>query len=186
MKKLFFSGKEFYRVLAMLKGKNKLRLEKALNITLDIIKSKTAGTMVIVSKKREYFSEHLASVILEALALGFSFNAALQLKDGEYELRKLNIKDYSRESKRERAKARLIGRQGRTKRTLETLSGCSIVLTDHTVAILGKSSNIEIAIKAIMALLRGSKQANVYRFLEKSQVKLRALEEENIEEMIEK
>lgn len=179
---LFFKGKEFYRILAALKGKNKKKLENVLSINLEIKKS---GTITIKSINKDFFSEYIASKVLEAISFGFNLQTALQLKDTEYDFKKLNIKFYSRASQQERARARLIGKKGKTKTTIENLTDCDIILTNNTVAILGKVNNVKVATKAVESLLRGSKQANIYKYLEKNRSRLKALEKENIEEFIE-
>ena len=157
------------------------QLEKKLKAKIEISKQ---GEIRIST--RDHFQEYLIETIIEAVALGFEFSTAIQLENIDYEFKKLNVKNYAKAQNQERAKARLIGPQGRTKATIEELSECEIILTNHTVAIIGQSNNVETAAKAIEALLRGSRQANIFSYLEKSKARLHKLEEENVEELIEK
>ena len=59
-------------------------------------------------------------------------------------------------------------------------------MTNHTVAIIGQTNNVEIASRAIESLIRGSPHSSVYRFLEKSKAHLKEIDKEDVEEMIEK
>lgn len=178
MRKLFFEARELGRIFKNIYPIKKL--EKRLKAKIDINKQ---GEIKISS--RDSFQELIISNIIEAIALGFDFSIAIQLENTDYEFRKLNIKNYVKTQNQRRAKSRLIGPQGRTKATIEELSNCHIVLSNHTVAIIGRADNVETATKAIESLLRGSKQANIFKFLERSQARLRELEEENVEEFIE-
>ncbi len=178
MRKLFLIERELGRVLKNMHDIKKL--EKKLKADIKISKQ---GEISISTQ--DHFQEYLIETIIEAVAMGFSSHIALQLENTDYEFKKLNVKTYTKAQNQARAKARLIGPQGKTKTTIEELSGCSIALSDHTVAIIGHSNNVETASRAIESLLRGSKQANIFKFLERSQARLKALEEENIEELIE-
>ncbi len=180
MSKLFFSDKMLYRLL---KNRDRLReVERRLGVKIE---SKGRGGITITSLRKDSVAEYNASRILEAFALGFELDIALQLEDVNYSLAKLNIKDLVRSTRVSSAIGRIIGREGRTKRVIEELSECAIVVSDHTAAVIGRSENVETATSALMSLIRGSKQANIYRFLEKSRVRLKELEED-IERYIEK
>jgi len=173
MKKIFFQGKELGRIINQFhqKGLSKKRIEEILGVTFEfldnyiVIKNKNGG---------DSFSEHLAVEILDAIALGFDINTALQLKDTDYVLRKINIKSYVKLNRLRTVKARLIGTKGKTKHTLENISECNIVLSDHTVGIIGSVENVEMAVHAVMSLIRGAVQSKVYSFLERSRANAKA------------
>lgn len=177
MRKLFFSRKEFSRVLKL---KNKV--EKALDIKIEIKKD----GITVESKKEDPFLEYIASKILEAVSLGFDADSAMQLQDTNYIMRKINVKDLVRASKINLAIARVIGTKGKTKKIISGLTECDIIVTDYDVAVIGKGDNVETATNALISLIKGSKQSNIYNFLEKNRARLRELEEEDIEEFIEK
>lgn len=181
MRKLLFSGKELYRILN-LKSRIK-KLESRLNVRIEIDKN---GNIFITSIKKDSVVEYMASRILEAIALGFDMESAMQLYNPDFTLTIINVKDFVRDSRVNLALGRVIGTKGRTKEVIKELSGCEIVISNHAVAVIGRAENVETANQAIISLLRGSKQANIYNYLERNRARLRALEEESVEELIEK
>ncbi|MGB9708152.1 MAG: KH domain-containing protein [Candidatus Pacearchaeota archaeon] len=178
MRKLFLEARELGRVLKNMH--NIKKLGKKFKAKIEISKQ---GEVNISSKEK--LQEYLIEKMLEAVSLGFSFNVAMQIEKTDYEFKKINIKDYVKAQNQERAKARLIGPQGKTKTTIEELSDCNVVLSNHTVAIIGLSNNVETALRAIESLLRGSRQANIFSYLERNRARLKALEEEEVEKFIE-
>ena len=66
-------------------------------------------------------------------------------------------------------RGRIIGREGKTKRTIEEISGCDLYINEdiNQIGIIGNAESIEEATTALTNLIKGSKHANVYRFLEK-------------------
>jgi ribosomal RNA assembly protein len=63
-------------------------------------------------------------------------------------------------------KARIIGTEGKTKRTIESLGECYIIVKDSIVYLLAPADKVEYITTAITNLIKGSKQSNVYKFLE--------------------
>jgi len=51
---------------------------------------------------------------------------------------------------------------------LHDLSNCLIVVKENQVGIIGKSEDIDFARQAVVSMIHGSKQGNVYAYLEKS------------------
>ena len=89
------------------------------------------------------------------------------LKDETYIFRIIRIKQITRKANLEPVRSRLIGTYGKTKHAIEAIADCKIVIRDNSVGIIGAAEEIEEATTAINNLIRGSKQANVYKFLEK-------------------
>lgn len=140
--------------------KEKENLEKSLNISLKII-----GKKVIF--EGDSLSEYEALIVLEAIEFGFSAKKAITLKNEEMIFRKVPIRNFTRRKDLSEVRGRIIGTEGKTKRTMEEISNCWIILNENTVGIIGKSESIEEGTTAVINLIRGSKQANVYRYLEK-------------------
>jgi ribosomal RNA assembly protein len=112
-------------------------------------------------------NEYEAKIILEAIGFGFSAKTALMLKEETFIFRIIKIKDVTRKKNIELVKSRIIGTYGKTKSTIESIADCKIVVQGNSVGIIGSAEEIEEATTAINNLIRGSKQSNVYKFLEK-------------------
>ena len=63
-------------------------------------------------------------------------------------------------------KSRLIGTDGKTRKTVELLSNTKIVIYGKTISIIGDYINVGVARKAIELLLIGKTHATVYKWLE--------------------
>ncbi len=142
--------------------KNKRRLEKELDIKIT-----NKGKDVSIQGKPE--DEYIAEKVIEALNFGFPFSDALLIKEEDNMLEIINIKDHTKRNDLKRVRARIIGTQGKTLKTLCKLTKCCFELKDNEVGIIGNPEYIENAQEAIIHLIKGSKQANVYKFLESNQ-----------------
>ena len=112
--------------------------------------------------------------IVRAIGRGFAPDAAFRLFKEDTELYIFDIYDYAgkTESHLERVKARIIGRDGRTKRVIESITGANVAIYGHTVALIADFEGMDIAKRAIDMLLSGSQHPTVYRFLEREMKKV--------------
>ncbi|MEK6873698.1 MAG: KH domain-containing protein [Nanoarchaeota archaeon] len=140
-------------------SQNKNELEKNLDVKISI-----SGRNISVDGKE--VDEYFASRVIEALDYPFFPEDALLLKDENYMLEVLDIKDYTRRKDFGVIRGRIIGTNGRTLRVLRDLTGCEIVVENNNVAIIGKAEHILGAVQAVISLIQGSKQGNVYARLE--------------------
>ena len=142
-------------------GKNKRELEKKLGVSIKI-----EGKKITIDG--EPIAEFTALQILNAINFGFSSKKALFLLDTEMQFKILNIKNFTRRKNLREIKSRLIGTEGKTKKTIEEVADCNIVINekDNEVGIIGLADSMGDVTTAIANLIRGSKQANVYRYLE--------------------
>jgi len=146
-------------------GPNKAILEKKLNVKITF-----KGNEILF--EGEAVDEYIAEKVLMALNFGFSLKTSLLLKNEEnYNFEILNIKDFTKRKDLERIRGRIIGTNGRTLRTLTELTKCFFELKDNSVGIIGDSGHIKNAQTSLISLIHGTKQANVYSFLEKHQPK---------------
>jgi len=143
--------------------KNKKRLERLLNVKVTI-----KGNEISVEGIPE--DEYVAEKVIDAINFGFPISIALLIKKEEFLFEILNIKKYTHRKDFETIRARIIGKRGKTLKTLNTLTQCYFELKDNDVGIIGSPELIKNASDAIIFLIQGSKQANVYSFLEKHQV----------------
>ncbi|MFH1500584.1 MAG: KH domain-containing protein [archaeon] len=142
--------------------KNKNLLEKKLKVKLTL-----RGHNINISGNET--NEYFAVKVFEAIDSDFPLNIALLLTDSpeEYMIEHLNIKDFTRRSNLAEIRARIVGRKGKTRKTMEELSACYISLHDNTVSIIGQAEDMENATQALVKLIKGSKQSSVYGFLER-------------------
>lgn len=144
--------------------KNKKRLEKELNVKIT-----NRGKEVSITGGSE--DEYSAEKVIDALNFGFPFSVAMLIKKEDFLLEIINIKEHTKRHDLERVRARIIGKSGKTLKTLQQLTKCFFELKDNEIAVAGSSENIEYAQEAIISIIKGAKQSNVYSFLEKHQVK---------------
>lgn len=141
--------------------KNKKRLEKMLNISLS-----NRGKEVSVQGDAE--DEYIAEKVIDALNFGFPFSAAVLIKKEDFVFEIINIKDYTSRKDFERIRARIIGRGGKTLKTLNQLTNCYFELKDNEVGIIAHPEDLETAHEAVVSLIKGSKQSNVYGFVKRN------------------
>src|SRR3989344_2847665 len=144
--------------------KNKNHLEKALNIKIS-----NRGKEVSINGNAE--DEFIAEQVLDALNFGFPYSTALLINEEDFLFEIISIKSHTKKHDFSRIRARIIGTGGKTLSTLSTLTNCFFELKDNDVAIIGDPIHIKIAQDAIISLVKGTKTANVYAYLEKHQPK---------------
>ncbi|MEX0920428.1 MAG: KH domain-containing protein [Candidatus Pacearchaeota archaeon] len=144
--------------------KNKKKIEKILNIKIE-----NRGKEIIIESKPE--DEYIAEKVLEALEFGFPFSVAMMIKEHSYSFEIINIKDHTNRKDLKRVRARIIGKDGGTLKTLNELTKCYFEMKDNFVAIIGDPEHTKNAHEAIILIIKGSKQANVYNHLERHQPK---------------
>ncbi|OIO25726.1 hypothetical protein COX85_02910 [Candidatus Micrarchaeota archaeon CG_4_10_14_0_2_um_filter_55_9] len=112
--------------------------------------------------------EWLAGQVLHAVALGFTPRQAFKLLKEDCFLEVLDLKALARNEKDlQRFKSRLIGSQGKAKKTLQELSGAWLSVGSHEVALLGGYESIQLAKEGIQKLLEGKTHSTVYAYLER-------------------
>ena len=79
----------------------------------------------------------------------------------------LNAAMWGKKSRIQQIKGRIIGTQGKAKKTLEFLSGCWIAVGEDKVALLGGFQELKSQKEAVIRLLEGKTHGTVYSFLEK-------------------
>ena len=144
--------------------KNKKQLEKKLGIKIT-----NRGKEVYIKGKPT--EEYIAEKVIDALNFGFQFSIAILIKEEEFIFEIINIKDYTKRKDLERIRARIIGTKGKTLQTLHQLTKCWFELKENCVGIIGEPEHLENAQEAVISIIKGAKQSNVYNYLEKNQVK---------------
>lgn len=109
-----------------------------------------------------------ASEIIKAIGRGFNPDTAMQLFDPECCFELIDIQSYAKSNNDVvRLKGRVIGKGGKSRETIERLSGTKISVFGKTIGIIGKAEEVLEAKRAIEKILRGSPHSKVYGFLER-------------------
>lgn len=157
MKKLIFE--KLPRIV-----KNRKKLEEALNV-----KIANRGKEVFI--EGEPLDEYIAEKVFDAIEMGFPLSISLLIREDDTIFEIINIKDYTKRKNLASIRARIIGRDGKTLKTLTQLTNCNFEISNNVVGIIGDAEEIEAAQNAIISLIQGSKTANVYAHLERHQPK---------------
>lgn len=166
--------KERVGVLIGHNGETKKMIEKISKTTLEI--DSAEGEVTIDENET---SDPILGLIVEdvvrAIGRGFSPEHAMKLFKDNMDFFIFNLHDYvgKKGSHTIRIKSRIIGTDGKTKRSIENLTGAYLSIYGHTVALIADFESMDVAKKAIDMLLTGSKHASVYRYVEREMKKLR-------------
>ena len=145
------------------------RLGVAINIDSEV------GSIQINSS--DPLKEMVAGEVVKAIGVGFSPEKALLLLDDEMLILDIiNLSKVATTNKDiKRLKGRIIGKEGKTRELMETLTGAKISVYLKTVGIIGKPDQIQIVRRATEMLIKGVPHASVYSYLERQrrEMKLR-------------
>lgn len=137
----------------------KSELEKKLNVKI-IIRGKT------VTFRGNSFDEYEASLVFDAIRFGFSVRKALLLKEEDKMFKVIHIKEHTKRNLKD-IKARLIGTRGKTRKTISKISGGEMIVNEGEVGVISDSESIDDVVTAVISIIKGSKQSNMYKYLEK-------------------
>jgi len=114
--------------------------------------------------------------IVRAIARGFNPEKAMRLLQEDQYFDILDIRDYAGDSERavRRLRGRVIGEEGRTRKTVEQTTGANISVYGRTIAMIGSVDELRVARAAVEMLLRGAQHSRVYKFLERQRKELRS------------
>ena len=106
--------------------------------------------------------------IIQAIGHGVSPEKALKtFKEEDATLHVIDLKYVLGDSRNNlvRVKGRLIGEKGKARKLIEELTNTAISISDHTVAIVGRLENVEVARRAIEMLIAGRPHNVVWKYL---------------------
>ncbi|QOJ78178.1 RNA-processing protein [Infirmifilum lucidum] len=148
-------------------GLNKSRIEEEFHVRVEVDSEK--GLVFVEPKEgATMYNVFRAKKAIEALALGFPLEDVLLLTDDVYDFEVLDLSEVARnQSDLVRIKARIIGSEGRFKKTLEEIVGVRVVVGDKVVGLIGDFEQLRLAKEAISRLVRGQSHQTVTRFLER-------------------
>lgn len=143
--------------------KNKKKLEELLEIKIN-----NRGTEVYLEGSPE--NEYIAEKVIMALDFGFPYSAASEIKTEDLVFETLNIKEYTNQKNLPRVRGRVIGKEGKTLKTISGLSNCYLEIKDNNIGIIGEPEFIKNAHEALILVIKGTKVGNAYAYLEKHQL----------------
>ena len=108
-----------------------------------------------------------AKDIVLAIGRGFSPERAFRLFSEDNTLDIIDLHDFfgKNEAEIRRVDGRIIGREGKTRRILEELTGTAISVSGHTVSIIGGYEAVTMAKDALEKLIKGRQHGTFYKFL---------------------
>ena len=151
-------------------GSVKEKIEDNLNVKLDI--DSKEGDVAISSN--DALDILTAQNIIKSIGRGFNPDISLNLLKPDFSLEILYLSDYGSTSPSQfmRLKGRVIGKDGKSRTTIESLADCNINVYGKTISILGRLENVSIARRAVESLLTGSPHSSVCKWLEKKRREL--------------
>ncbi len=167
--------KDRIAVLIGTKGETKNDLEKETGCKINI--DSQEGDVTITGK--DAIQLFALREVIKAISRGFNPELAKQLLKQDYVLEVVSLNDYSKEKNhQQRLKGRVIGQDGKSRTTIESLTDCSISVYGKTIAMIGSVETVGTCRRAVESLLDGSPHANVYKWLERQRkvMKLKDLE----------
>jgi len=173
--------KERIGVLIGTGGNVKEIIEKKLSVDLEIDSQTGDVTITLKKDAKDPSYAFRAKDTVTAIGRGFSPENALRLADNEDDvLEVIDLREIFGRSQSDmnRIKGRVIGKDGKTRRIIEEMSGAVISVYGHTISIIGAAERVDTAREAIKQLIKGSQHRTVYRFLQKKrhELKMKSLE----------
>ncbi len=168
--------KERVGVLIGPEGKVKSDIEDRLQVRLTI-ESEAGGVEITLTENCTDPSLLLrAKDTVTAIGRGFSPDQAFRLvrnEDTVFDFIDLRAIFDRSESDIRRVKSRIIGMNGKTRRTIEELTEADVVVYGHTVGIIGTFEQVDAARNAVQMIIQGSQHHTVYNFLQKKRRELK-------------
>lgn len=115
--------------------------------------------------------------VIRAIARGFNPEIAELLLKQDYSFELISLLDYVKDKNHFlRLKGRVIGADGKARKTIESLTETYLSVYGKTIGIIGRVDNVYAARKAVESLLAGSLHSSVYKWLEKRRRELKTKE----------
>jgi ribosomal RNA assembly protein len=154
-------------------GKVKTEIQDKCNVIIEV-DSENGNAIISSTPKPIIEMEPFKAVeIVSAIAKGFSPERAYRLLGEEEVLQLVDLRDYAGKSANSlsRIKGRIIGEAGKSRKTIEEISGVYISVYGHTVGLIGTFEEIKLATEAVIMLSKGKSHANVYNMLQEAKRK---------------
>ncbi len=155
--------KERIAVLIGKSGEQKKLIEEQAHVSLKV--DSKEGDVFISGKDPLHL--YTAREIIKAIGRGFNPEIAQLLLKQDYVFELITLDNFAKNKvQMERVKGRVIGAEGKSRKTIEQLTETFICVFGKTIGIIGLAGQVPIARSAIEMLLQGSPHASVYKWLE--------------------
>nr|MDO8119433.1 KH domain-containing protein [Candidatus Sigynarchaeota archaeon] len=171
----FLIPKDRIAVIIGTDGNVRKRIEELTGTSIEIDSATGAVIIKRTEDSESTIGDWIAQNIIKAIARGFNPKIAERLADDEYIFEIIDLEGALGHNKKtiHRVKSRLIGENGKTWKTIETLSEASLSIYGNTVAIIAKYEELKIAREAITRLVGGQNHSSVYKYLQKQHEELK-------------
>jgi ribosomal RNA assembly protein len=156
-------------VLVGPKGAVKSTIEEKLFVALTIDSESGSVDIGLKPDSPDPSNALRAKDLVTAIGRGFSPQRAFSLFNEDATLGIIDLHEFfgKNESEIRRVDGRIIGREGKTRRILEQLTGTQISVSGHTVSMIGTFEGVSTAKDALEKLISGRQHGTVYKFLRK-------------------
>jgi len=165
--------KERVAVIIGQKGSVKKALQAHAGIRLHI----DSDEGIVTLDGNDSLALYQAQAVIKAIARGFNPDIAQLLLRSDYVFEQIKLADYvNTKASMQRLKGRIIGHNGKSRETIEQLTGCFVSVYGKTVCIIGELSWADVAKRAVEKLLAGAMHKTIWKFLEGQRRKLKSQE----------
>jgi ribosomal RNA assembly protein len=156
-------------VLVGPKGVVKTRIQEKLFVELTIDSESGNVDIALRPDAPDPSNALRAKDIVQAIGRGFSPDRAFNLLIEDFTLGIIDLHEFfgKNEAEIRRVDGRIIGREGKTRRIIEQLTGAQLSVSGHTVSIIGTYDAVSTAKDALEKLISGRQHGTVYKFLRK-------------------
>jgi len=148
-------------------GSVRRRIEEALGVKLRVDSRSGDVEIALRDGEGDVSKLYQALNVVRAIGRGFSPERAFRLFDEDMLLDVIDLREYVGKSENalRRVKGRIIGRDGKTRRLIEELTGVYVSVYGHTVSLIGGFDQLLVAREAGTKLIKGSQHKTVYNYL---------------------
>lgn len=121
---------------------------------------------VVVVNGDDAYKEFLAKNILTAIGRGFDADTACLLAKDNYYFSYIDLRQLFNEKRLRQIKARIIGKNGKTKKYIESVTSVKMSVYGHTVGFIGTITEVKEAETAVHTIIDGSTHKLAYSRME--------------------
>lgn len=128
----------------------------------------------IVEIKGDAYSEFIAKNIIYAFGRGFDISTASKLINNDYYFTSIDLEQrFGSEKRITQIKARVIGREGKIKKYIETVSSAKLSIYGNTISFIGTIDDVSVAEVAVNTILDGGTHRLAYTRMETAHRKIK-------------